>query len=172
MQKLVFVNGNNESINLTAGDFGITNWAGLSNAELNLQTQQVPYQDGSVFIDALLNNREISVTLAINDDNDLYKRYQLKRKVISALNPKLGEGYLYYTNDFYSRRIKCVPQLPVFENKNSNDSGTLKASLVFIACGVYWEDIEEAEVFINSNESKIIDIDTDVETSIKAWFTD
>ena len=172
MQKLVFVNGNNESINLTAGDFGITNWAGLSNAELNLQTQQVPYQDGSVFIDALLNNREISVTLAINDGNNLYKRYQLKRKVISALNPKLGEGYLYYTNDFYSRRIKCVPQLPVFENKNSNDSGTLKASLVFIACGVYWEDIEEAEVFINSNESKIIDIDTDVETSIKAWFTD
>jgi photosystem II stability/assembly factor-like uncharacterized protein len=148
MQKLVFVNGNEESINLTAGNFGITNWAGLSNADLNLQTQQVPFQDGSVFIDALLNNREISVTLAINDDKDLYKRYQLKREVISALNPKFGEGYLYYTNDFYSRRIKCVPQLPVFENKNSNDSGTLKASLVFIACGVYWEDIEETVVAI------------------------
>ena len=172
MQKLVFVNGNDESINLTAGNFGITNWAGLSNADLNLQTQQVPFQDGSVFIDALLNNREISVTLAINDDNDLYKRYQLKREVISALNPKFGEGYLYYTNDFYSRRIKCVPQLPVFENKNSNDSGTLKASLVFIACGVYWEDVEETELCINPNESKVFDIETEVDTPIKCYLSD
>lgn len=167
MQKLVFVNGNKESINLTAGNFGITNWAGLSNTDLNLQTQQVPFQDGSVFIDALLNNREISVTLAINDNNDLYKRYQLKREVISALNPKFGEGYLYYTNDFYSRRIKCVPQLPIFENKNSNDSGTLKASLVFIACGVYWEDIEETEITLDGGSSAFIENGGDIPTPIK-----
>ena len=142
MQKLIFVNGNEEEIDLTAGDFGITNWSGLSNADLNLQTQQVPYQDGSVFIDALLENREISVTVAVKDDNDLYKRYQLKRELISALNPKLGEGYLYYENDFLKRRIKVVPQLPIFENKNSNDAGTLKASITWTACGVYWEDVE------------------------------
>lgn len=167
MQKLVFVNGNEESINLTAGNFGITNWAGLSNTDLNLQTQQVPFQDGSVFIDALLNNREISVTLAINDDNDLYKRYQLKREVISALNPKFGEGYLYYTNDFYSRRIKCVPQLPVFENKNSNDSGTLKASLVWIACGVYWEDVEETVVAIPKGKMVKVFNNSDVAVEFK-----
>ena len=162
MQKLIFVNGNEESINLTAGNFGITNWAGLSNADLNLQTQQVPFQDGSVFIDALLNNREISVTLAINDNNDLYKRYQLKREVISALNPKFGEGYLYYTNDFYSRRIKCVPQLPIFENKNSNDSGTLKASLAWTACGVYWESVEDKIVRIQKGSQTVINNDGDL----------
>lgn len=172
MQKLVFVNGNDESINLTAGDFGITNWAGLSNAELNLQTQQVPYQDGSVFIDALLNNREISVTIAVNDENNLDKRYQLKRELISALNPKLGEGYLFYTNDFIEKRIKVIPQLPIFENKNSNDSGTLKASVTWTACGVYWEDVEETEICINPNESKVFDIETDVETPVKCYFSD
>ena len=152
MQKLIFVNGNEEEIDLTAGDFGITNWSGLSNTSLNLQTQQVPYQDGSVFIDALLENREISVTVAVKDDNDLYKRYQLKRELISALNPKLGEGYLYYENDFLKRRIKVVPQLPLFENKNSNDAGTLKASVAWTACGVYWEDVEETVVAIPKGE--------------------
>ena len=152
MQKLIFVNGNEKEIDLTAGDFGITNWSGLSNTSLNLQTQQVPYQDGSVFIDALLENREISVTVAVKDDNDLYKRYQLKRELISALNPKLGEGYLYYENDFLKRRIKVVPQLPIFENKNSNDAGTLKASVAWTACGVYWEDVEETIVAIPKGE--------------------
>ena len=170
MQKLVFVNGNGEEINLTAGKFGITNWAGLSNTELNLQTQQVPYQDGSVFIDALLDNREISVTLAINDENDLYKRYQLKREAISALNPKLGEGYLYYTNDFYSRRIKCVPQLPIFGNKNSNDAGSLKASLVWVACGVYWEDVEETVVEFGIGSQPVIDNKGDVPVQMKIDF--
>ena len=57
MQKLVWKNAGGDEINLTAGSYGVTNWTGLSNADINLQTQQVPYQDGSVFIDALLNNR-------------------------------------------------------------------------------------------------------------------
>ena len=138
MQKLRFVNANGVELDLTSGYYGITKWDGFSNANLNLQTQQVPYQDGSVFIDGLLNNRELSVTLCINDNNDLAKRYELRNELIIILNPKLGEGYLYYKNDFLERRIKVIPQLPVIPNKNSNESGTVKASLRWTACGVYW----------------------------------
>lgn len=167
MQKLIFVNGNEEEIDLTAGDFGITNWSGLSNTSLNLQTQQVPYQDGSVFLDALLENREISVTVAVKDDNDLYKRYQLKHELISVLNPKLGEGYLYYENDFLKRRIKVVPQLPIFKNKNSNDAGTLKASVAWTACGVYWEDVEETIVAIPKGEMVKVFNNSDVAVEFK-----
>ena len=119
MQKLVFTNGNGQSIDLTDHtSYGITNWEGLSGAGLNLQTQQVPFQDGGVFLDALIEQREISVTVAIQDNNDLSARYEKKRQLISALNPKLGEGVLVYTNDYISRQIKAVPQLPIFENKN------------------------------------------------------
>ena len=131
MQKLVFINGNGIQIDLTAGNFGITNWAGLSNTGLNIQTQQVPFEDGGVFLDALMEQREIEVTVAIYDGNNLELRYQKKRELISALNPKLGEGTLIYTNDYLSRQIKAVPQIPLFENKNSNDAGTLKASVAF-----------------------------------------
>ena len=143
MQKLRYVNGNGVEIDLTSGNYGITAISGLSNANLNLQTQQVPNNDGSVYIDSLLDNRPIDITVALNDDNNLEKRYRLRRELISALNPKLGEGYLYYKNDFLEKRIKVIPNPPIIKNKNSNEKGTVKASVSFTACNVYWEDIVE-----------------------------
>ena len=133
MQKLIWQNSKGEEINLTSGHYGITNWQGFSEVSSNVQSQTVPFQDGSVYLDALLDERELSVTLAIQDNNDLELRYQLRRELIHALNPKLGEGYLIYSNDFISKRIKCVANVPVFENHNSNDTGTPKASLTWTA---------------------------------------
>lgn len=167
MQKIRFVNGNGTEIDLTSGNYGITAISGLSNTNLSLQTQQVPDNDGSVYIDGLLDNRTIDITLAINDDNDLKKRYQLRRELISALNPKLGEGYLYYKNDFLERRIKVIPNAPVIKNKNSNEKGTVKASLSFTACGVYWEDVEETVVELNSFEEKTVVNNGDVPCGVK-----
>ena len=170
MQKLVFTNGGGQSIDLTSGNFGITNWEGLSNTDLNIQTQQVPFQDGGVFLDALMEQREISVTVAIQDNNDLSVRYELKRQLISALNPKLGEGVLVYTNDYLARQIKAVPQLPIFENKNSNDAGTLKASVVFSCPSPYWEDLEDTVVTITQGDIPEIINDGDVDIPVKAEF--
>ena len=168
MQKLVFTNGNGVSIDLTDNlKFGITEWSGLSETDLNIQTQTVPFNDGAVYLDALLEQREIDVTIAINDDNNLALRYQLKREMISVLNPKLGEGYLVYTNDYLSKRIKCIPQLPIFGNKNSNDSGTLKASLAFTACSPYWEDIEETVVNLEAFNNVVVENNGDVPCAIQ-----
>ena len=146
MQKLIWKNSNNEIVDLTGGNFGITNWEGFSNTELNIQSQQVPFQDGSVYLDGLLSDRELSVTLAINDNGSLERRYELRRLLIKILNPKLNEGYLIYKNDFIEKRIKCISRLPIFENHNSNDVGTLKANLSWVACEPYWEDLEETEI--------------------------
>lgn len=167
MQKLVWQNANGEEIDLTKDPFGITKWEGFSNTGLNIQTQTVPFSDGAVYLDALLNQRELSVTLAINDENDLYKRYELKRKLIAVLNPKMGEGYLIYTNDYLSKRIKCVAQLPVFPTKNSDTKGTQKASLTWVACEPYWEDIEETEITIDEGGSVLIENVGDIPTPIK-----
>jgi hypothetical protein len=75
MQKLVWQNSNGNEIDLTSGNYGITNWEGFSNTELNIQSQQVPFQDGAVFLDALMEQRELSVTLAMQDNNNLETRY-------------------------------------------------------------------------------------------------
>lgn len=156
MQKLVWQNANGVELDLTSGNYGITEWEGFSNASLNIQQQQVPFQDGGVFLDALIEQRELSVTLAMQDNNNLELRYQLRRELISALNPKLGEGYLVYTNDYISKRIKCVPQIPLFETHNSDTVGTPKASLSWTACSPYWEDLEETEVEIGAEPTEVV----------------
>lgn len=156
MQKLIYKNALGEEINLTSNHFGITNWKGFDNTGMNIQTQTVPFYDGSVYIDSLLNNRELSVTLAIQDNNDLSLRYELRRLVISMLNPKLGEGYLIYKNDYLEKRIKVIPQIPLFSNKNSNDKGTLKANLSFTANNPYWEDLDEKTFIVKAQEPLII----------------
>ncbi len=166
MQKLVWQNSNGDVIDLTSGYYGITNWEGFSNTSLNIQSQQVPFQDGGVFLDALIDQRELSVTLAMDDGGNLETRYRLRRELIHALNPKLGEGYLIYTNDFISKRIKCVAQIPLFETHNSNDSGTPKASLAWTACNPYWEDLEENFIFLKAGERKIIENSGDVGCSV------
>lgn len=167
MQKLVWQNANGVELDLTSGNYGITEWEGFSNASLNIQSQQVPFQDGGVFLDALIEQRELSVTLAMQDNNNLELRYQNRRELISALNPKLGEGYLIYTNDFISKRIKCVPQIPLFETHNSDTVGTPKASLSWTACEPYWEDLEDNNVDFNYGEIPEIENDGDIKTQVK-----
>ena len=167
MQKLVWQNANGVELDLTSGNYGITEWEGFSNASLNIQSQQVPFEDGGVFLDALIEQRELSVTLAIQDNNDLELRYQQRRELISALNPKLGEGYLIYTNDFISKRIKCVPQIPLFETHNSDTVGTPKASLSWTACSPYWEDLEENVVEVGLGEQVQITNNGDIPTQVQ-----
>lgn len=168
MQKLIWKNGNGKEIELTQEPYGITEWDGFSNTELNVQTQQVPFNDGAVFIDALLEQRSLSVTLAMNDKNNLEDRYRLRRELIASMNPKLGEGYLIYENDFLKKQIKCLPYIPSFENHNSNTKGTPKAQLTWNACEPYWEDIEEEQVFISQGEVVEIENKGDVPCAIVA----
>lgn len=161
MQKLVYKNPNGVEIDLTSGNYGVIKWDGFSSVDLEIQSQQVPFQDGSVYLDSLLGERDLSVTVAVNDNNDLGKRYELEREMIIALNPKLGEGELIYTNDFLSKKITCVPHLPQFDTKNMNNSGTRKAKVDFTASNPYWEDLEETEIVLTGGNQKIINYDGD-----------
>ena len=167
MQRLVWQNANGDEINLTSGNYGITEWEGFSNASLNIQSQQVPSQDGGVFLDALIEQRELSVTLKMQDNGNLEERYRMRRELIHALNPKLGEGYLIYTNDFTSKRIKCVAQIPLFETHNSDMAGTPKASLSWTACEPYWEDLEDIQIPLKKGNNTMVINEGDVETEIK-----
>lgn len=167
MQKLVWQNANGVELDLTSGNYGITEWEGFSNTSLNIQQQQVPFQDGGVFLDALIEQRELSVTLAMQDNNNLELRYQQRRELISALNPKLGEGYLIYTNDFISKRIKCVPQIPLFETHNSDTVGTPKASLSWTCCSPYWEDLEETSIELPMGQEVTIENEGDVPVGVE-----
>lgn len=166
MQKLIWENSKGERLDLTSAPYGITEWEGFSGIDLNVQTQKVPFQDGSVFIDALYEDRTIAVTLAIYDGNNLETRYRLRRELISALNPKAGEGYLIYKNDYIEKRIKAIANNPIFETHNSDMVGTPKASLSWTCCDPYWEDVEETTIKFMGNMRNQIEYDGDVETGV------
>ena len=167
MQKLKFINARNETIDLTHTPFGITEWEGFSNVDMEVQSQTVPFVDGSVYIDNLLESRELSVTVAIEDNNNLKKRYELRRELIRILNPKLGEGYLIYKNDHLEKQIRCIAHTPVFDTHNSDTSGTPKAQLTFTACEPYWEDLDSTLVNFSLTEQPVIVNEGDVETQVK-----
>ena len=142
MQKLVWQNANGVELDLTSGNYGITEWEGRGNASLNIQSQQVLFK----MVVFSFRAEGIIVTLAMQDNNNLELRYQQRRELMIIKFPKLGEGYLIYTNDFISKELKCVPQIPLFETHNSDTVGTPKASLTWTACSPYWEDLEETVV--------------------------
>lgn len=167
MQKLTFTNSRNVSINLTSSPFGVTEWEGFSNVEMEIQSQTVPFVDGSVYIDNLLSDRELSVTLAIEDNNNLSKRYELRRQLIKVLNPKLGEGILTYQNNFLQKQIKCIPAVPIFETHNADMTGTPKASLSFTACQPYWEDIDSTLINFSLTEQPVAINEGDIATQVK-----
>lgn len=167
MQKLSFTNSLGVTVNLTTSPFGVTEWAGFANVDMEIQSQTVPFVDGSVYIDNLLSDRELTVTLAIEDNNNLKKRYELRRELIKVLNPKLGEGSLIYQNNYLKKKITCIPSTPIFETHNSDTTGTPKAQLSFTACQPYWEDIESTIVNFSLTEQPTVVNDGDVATQVK-----
>lgn len=168
MQKLRFVNANGDEIDFTDFEnFGVTSWDGLDKTNLDVQSQTSPFQDGSVFLDAVLQDRDLSFTVCINDKGNLEKRYELKRFMIHVLNPKLGEGTLFYTNDYLSMKINAVPDVPSFPTKNLNNGGTLKASVSFTACNPYWEDIEETSLTVTNHNTVIVNNESDFPLNVK-----
>ncbi|MCQ2589299.1 MAG: phage tail family protein [Treponema sp.] len=156
MQKLIFRNSLGKEIDFTSGNYGINNWNGFSEVGMEIQTQKVPFQDGSVYLDNLLNERELSITLSYNDNKDLQKRYELRRELISILNPKLGEGILIYKNNFIEKQINVIANMPVFANKNADEGGTNKADISFVANSPYWEDLKETENYIGEPEGQAV----------------
>ena len=166
MQKLVFTNANGESVDFTDFEnYCVTSWEGFANVSQEVQSQTVPFHDGSVYIDTLLNDRELSITVAMNDRGNLQRRYELKENLISILNPKMGIGKLVYTNDYLSRQISVVTAIPVFPTKNINDNGTLKFSVSFTANNPYWEDLEEKQILIQPYKETALNVDGDLDVS-------
>ena len=63
-----------------------------------------------------------------------------------------------------------MPQIPLFETHNSNDSGTPKASLSWTACEPYWEDLLETRIFLKEGVRTPIENKGDVKTNVKIDF--
>jgi hypothetical protein len=121
-RKLVYLNGQNETLTFETGPYLIVKIEGLGIPNVDRQEQKAPYQDGTTYIDSLLQNRDIVVELAITKPNDFTNIALYRRELSQRLTPKYGLGDLNYTDeDGNEYTIRAVVSSMVFPNKDYRD---------------------------------------------------
>jgi len=145
-RKLVYLNGQNETITFETGPYLIVKIEGLGIPNVDRQEQKAPYQDGTTYIDSLLQNRDIVVELAITKPNDFSNIALYRRELSQRLTPKYGLGDLTYTDeDGNSYTIRAVVSSMVFPNKDYRDP-YMRAMVTFTACDPYWKSVIGIEI--------------------------
>lgn len=141
MYEFTYTNALGESIYISNMlPFVLESVEGISNVSSIIQTEKAPYQDGSTYIDTLLDSRLITFVCQIRTDIDTNRR-----KAIRILNPKLGKGVLSFSRNGVTRTLECV----VDDSPNMVDShdGRLsrmqRFSFTLEAHQPYWEDGEQ-----------------------------
>lgn len=168
MQRLTFTNSSGDSIVLGPLPYGLTSVEGLGIPAIDIEEQEVPDTDGTIYSNGTIPPREIELTVALCSGNDLSYRYELRRDLVSVLNPKLGEGTLLYENDYISRQITCVCESAEFANKNANDTdGSATCDVTFYCALPFWEDTAETTVSLTSGSSyTTVTVNGDVEVPV------
>ncbi|MCR6112694.1 phage tail family protein [Bacillus sp. A301a_S52] len=141
MFKLIYTNSANQSIELYEAPYRLINVEGLGGTEVDVQTQKSPYQDGSTYVDSVLENKSIEIQIKItgNDESDLTIN---RRKISSIFSPNLGMGVLRFINDEGEKEIDVVVEaVPFFPDGSTNRQRTFQKALIHLqAPDPYWRD--------------------------------
>ncbi|MED4299745.1 phage tail family protein [Geobacillus stearothermophilus] len=191
MQRIIFTNARGQSVELkSSAPFLLQSIDGLGDVDADIQTQRAPFQDGSTYIDSVLQERAISLQIAIlaADKSTLLQKRQY---LASVFNPKLGLGTLRYENSETVREIEAVPDgVPVFPSGKENRGPTFQKALVNLLCpSPFWLTEEKVDQLVvwegglefplelptffaqqSTNKAKILFNDGDVETPIFVTF--
>lgn len=113
---------------------------GLGDVDADIQMQKAPFQDGSTYIDSVLQERAISLEIVILADKSTL--LQQRQYLASVFNPKLGQGILRYENDEIIREIEAVPDgVPSFPSGKENRGPRFQKAMVNLLCpDPFWLD--------------------------------
>jgi len=114
---------------------------GLGEAEVETQSQQAPYQDGSLYIESMIRDRIITIEIKIVAKS-MEELDHLKANLTSTLSPKLGLGTLEHESASGIKEIQAIAEsLPYFPD-GDNNRGPLyqKALITLVAHNPYWLD--------------------------------
>ena len=116
---------------LTAAD-------GLGADYAETQTQKAPFQDGETLIDQVLKPRLITLEATILGDTAT-ELHVNKRTLLTAFNPKLGEGLLIYELDPWTLYVDAVPQAAIFRGRGHQNSGaTYQEAMISLLASDPW----------------------------------
>ena len=142
-EKVVFINGRGQSIELTnRRPFLLESVEGRGGVEANVQMQSAPFQDGATFIDTNLSARSLAlnVTLLADSRDELN---DLRNQISAFFNPKIGIGTLIYSNGDVQREIKVtVDGSPAFPVGDAKGKWYQRTAINLIAPDPYWQGTE------------------------------
>ncbi|ADU95283.1 phage tail family protein [Geobacillus sp. Y412MC52] len=142
MQRIIFTNARGQSVELkSSAPFLLQSIDGLGDVDADIQTQKAPFQDGSTYIDSVLQERAISLEIAILA-SDTATLLQQRQFLASVFNPKLGKGVLRYENGETIREIEAIPDgVPSFPAGKENRGPRFQKALVNLLCPEpFWLD--------------------------------
>ncbi|MFF5993716.1 phage tail family protein [Lysinibacillus sp. KU-BSD001] len=142
-EKVTFTNSRGQSIELSnRRPFLLQSVEGKADVAANIQTQTAPFQDGSTYIDSLLQARAMALNVSILADSPegLIEKRQL---LASVFNPKLGPGKLIYMKGNTQREIQAIVEnVPVFGVGRENNGMRFQRTIINLLCpSPFWEDL-------------------------------
>lgn len=147
MQRITFTNAKGQSVELkSSAPFLLQSIDGLGDVDADIQMQKAPFQDGSTYIYSVLQERTISLQIAILS-TDKRTLLQQRQYLASVFNPKLGLGVLRYQNGDAIREIEAAPEsVPVFPSGTENRGPIYQRALINLLCpNPYWRSLELSE---------------------------
>jgi hypothetical protein len=115
MEKLIFTNSKGISIEIgNQAPFVLKKILGLDGMNVNVQTKKAPFQLGKSYIDSTVDERLLSIHLALLNDNE-EEKFRLREQLLRVFNPLLGQGTLKYIYTGKEKEIKvAIDQAPKF----------------------------------------------------------
>ncbi|MFS1513058.1 phage tail family protein [Chengkuizengella sp. SCS-71B] len=141
-EKMIFTNGRGDSIELgQQSPYLLQMIEGLGGNEVEIQTQKAPFQDGSSYIDSLLDERELNFELMIlvESPSELFER---RRELLNIFNPKLGKGSLQYLYPAGTKELEVVVSQPPIFPDGSGNQGLKYQKVIFslLSPSPFWTD--------------------------------
>lgn len=153
--RLIYETSNEQVIEMYSTPYRLYFVEGLGDVESETQMQKSPYQDGSSYIDSILEPRHITIEVNIRAESER-ELFRLKSKLASAFSPKLGLGTLKCVNENGVKEIYAVPEsVPFFPDGSSNRGRLFQKTMInLVAPDPYWRDPKEISRDLKAYEGK------------------
>jgi len=143
-KKLTYINSLGAELELTnSAPFVLLNFE--EEGKVNIYNSKGMLQDGATYLGNNLDISDKTVEILIK----AYSEEELinyRNKINKVINPKLGEGYLFYKDNVKEVKTKCIiNKLPVFTAVNKNVS---KGLINITANNPFWMEVLESKAEI------------------------
>lgn len=133
-------------VEFSTDNYRVISHEGFGEVSADVQTQKAPFQDGSTYLDSVLNNRFLFIDFLIIGDN--YEELQrMRRHLGRVFSPKIkGKIFITFKDDEYE--IICHPEhVPNFPDGGTDSIGRVQRVLVdLVAPNPYWQSSKENAV--------------------------